>query len=163
MSDDLAPLRTALLRSARTEAARLRAEAEAYRDAALAEARGRAETIRAEARERGRADAAALVATDLAATGRAARQIVLSARRDAYRDLCREVRRTAAAWLGEPAVRKAFQALAADRLGPEATVDPGPAGLTAAAGGRQLELRADTLADAAVRRLGATLEELWEP
>ena len=163
MSEQLTPVRAALLRWAETEAARLRAEAATYRDTCLAAARNRAEEIRSEARGRGQSDAATLVSADLAANGRAARQIILSARRDAYRGLCRDVREQAAAWLAEPAARKAFQHRAEAVLGAGATLNTAPGGLSAAAGGRRLEITADALADAAVRELGSALEELWRP
>src|SRR6266545_2313648 len=60
----LAPVREALLDSARAEAARIRAAADAAAEATVAAARDEADQIRAQARERGAADAATALGAD---------------------------------------------------------------------------------------------------
>ncbi|MDY7087890.1 MAG: hypothetical protein SYR96_22635 [Actinomycetota bacterium] len=160
-ADPLAAVREALLRAARAEADRVTAEARTERDRRLAAARDRAAVIRAEARKRGHDDAAAAGAADGAAAGRSSRQIVLRARRDAYRALEQQIRDRASVWLAEPAVEAAVRARVAAALGPGASVIVTSGAVTGTLGGRQVEVTARGLTGEALQDLGTRIEEMW--
>jgi vacuolar-type H+-ATPase subunit E/Vma4 len=162
-AQDLAPVRKALLRRARAEADHLRAGAARDRDRLLGDARRRAEEIRHDAEREGRAAGAAAAAADVAAAGRAARQIVFDARRRAYHDLVREVAGRLGRWMSDPAVVAALRAGITDALAPGAVVHADGEALTGTNGGRRIEVSPAGLADAAVRRLGSDVERLWQP
>lgn len=162
----LEPVRSALLRRARADAARTRAAAEADAARVRAAAEAKAAEILARARAGGAADAAELRDAQRARTRRAVRALELAAQRDAHDDL-----RTAAAAAvrerlrdrpGDAALRESLVVVAHRLLGPHAVVtDAAGGGIVAEAGGRRVDLTLDALTARAVDRLGADLDGLW--
>ncbi|GAA0815704.1 hypothetical protein [Spirilliplanes yamanashiensis] len=155
----LGPVRAALVRRARAEAARLRAAAAAEAAERLAAARARAAEITAEAERGGQADAETLGAATVAAAGRDARRLALAAQRRAWDGLRAAVRRQ----LTVPGSREALAARVVAALGPAATLTEIPGGVAGEVPGRRVELTLDALADEAVGRLGPAVAELWRP
>lgn len=159
----LGPVAESLLRSARNDAARTRAEVAASADAALAHARTEAAKILAETRAAGRSEAAASAGPDLARARRTARSIVLTARRTAHEELRRHTRAAVAALCEEPETAERLRRLARDRAGPGARIATVPGGgVIAVAEGRRVDCSASSLADHAVDLLGVEVERLWE-
>ncbi|MFC4907081.1 hypothetical protein [Actinomadura gamaensis] len=154
------PVAEALLDEARRRAAETVARARAEADAAVAAAHRRAETILDRARAAGRAEGAALAGADRADARDRARRLVLEARRRVYDELAARVREE----MGDPALRPVLDAVVRHRLGPGAEIVPAPGGgVTGRAGGRELDLSAAALAEAALAALGTETEELWSP
>ncbi|MEV4701809.1 hypothetical protein [Actinoplanes sp. NPDC049316] len=162
-TDALAPVRHALMRRAQAEAGRLRADAEADAARRTGAARARAEEIRGEARRAGSGSAEAAGATIVAAAGRDARRLVLTARREAYEALRADVRERVAAMVGDPAQCPAFRARIRTLLGPGAEMEAMPGGLAGTAGDVRVECTVDGLTDAALAALGSAPEEMWQP
>lgn len=163
----LEPVRQGLLARARADADAALARADADAEAALAQARAQAEQVLAAARAEGEREGAVLRARERARSQRAARETVLRAQGQAYRDL-RDRARTEARGLrdapGYPALLDRLRARAEAELGPDADVRSLPdGGVVAEAAGRRLVLSLDALADEALDRLGAAVEQLWTP
>jgi vacuolar-type H+-ATPase subunit E/Vma4 len=165
-ADSLAPVRDSLLARARAEAHRLLGEATADADRVLAAARAEADEVLATARAEGEADAAAALADVRARARRRGRSRVLAARRTAYDELVRAARAASRDLAAEPgfgAARARLRDRARSALGPDAVLRDTDDGVAAEAGGRRVVLGLDGLADAAIDRLGADVEELWTP
>lgn len=166
-TDPLAPVRSALIARAKGDAAVLLAAADADAAAALAEAQRQVDESRAQARMQGAADAAAVLARQRSSARRRAREVVLAARREAYEELRRRTR-AAVAELREassyPALLDALRTRLSTSLGQDVSVTEHPAGgLVGVGEHRRVEYGLARLADAAVRRLGPEVEELWQP
>ncbi|WP_141585787.1 hypothetical protein [Actinomadura sp. WMMA1423] len=165
--DALAPVRGALADRARTEAARLVADAE--RDAAATTGGARAEAARilAEAQAAGRADGALAAAVARSRARAASRAIVLRARRQAYDELRRRIRREVRALFDgpdAPANERALTARARGLLGTGALIGrAGGGGLVARVPDAEVDLSADALTDRAMAALGTEVAELWAP
>jgi vacuolar-type H+-ATPase subunit H len=155
LDDDAEAAGAALLARGSNEAARML-------EAARAEAARIVEEGRAEGAEVG----ARLVSATRAAARRAAREIVLSARDDAYelvrrRVLDELVRRKASDEVHE--LNRRLEGRAIGLLGPGTTIrrDPLGVGLVADAGRRRVDLSAARLVDSSLAALGQALERLW--
>jgi vacuolar-type H+-ATPase subunit E/Vma4 len=161
----LAPVKTALLARARSDA-----------DAALQQARDRAAEIRTDAHRRaqqlltesradGERQAGAAVAGQLTRQRRQARAAVLAAQRELHERLRRECRDAARALRADPdypTLRAQLTRSATAVLGPDADVRESPdGGVIATAGSRLLDLSLPALADREVDRLGADVMRLW--
>ena len=161
----LAPVRAALLARADEQAERLRAEATEQADAVRRAAATEAEAVRAAARTEGEAAARDAAAATLHRRRRQARALVLAAEQAAYAGLLEAVTdavRARTAEPGWPARAERLAALAGERLGPDATVQPDPdGGLVARAGSRSLDLSVPALARHAVGELGDRVVRLW--
>ncbi|GHF07718.1 MULTISPECIES: hypothetical protein [Streptomyces] len=163
----LGPVRAELLRTARAEGEAQLARAREEAAAAVREARAAAEEILAAARRRGAADGAAAAAAELAGARRAARHLLLTARRDAYDQLCdcvvqqvRDLRRST----DYPRLRRRLEARARALLGPGASLtEPSGGGVLALAPGRRVDLTLEAVAARALDRLGPEAEDLWTP
>lgn len=163
MTAALGPVAGSLLRSARSDAARIRAEADDAADEARARARAQATRILADARAAGRSEATASAGPGLARARRRARSIVLAARREAYEELRRRTGAALAALCEDPATAERLRRLARDRAGPRARITTAPGGgVIADAGGRRVDCSASSLADRAVDLLGGEVARLWE-
>lgn len=152
--DALEPLREALLRAARNEAARLLADADETARTLEAEARREAERIREQARATGASDAAGIVAAQRSRAGREARELVLAAQRAEY-DALREAAYEAVARFstesGYATVRMRMVSLLRGLLGDGADIVDDPAGgVVATVPGRSADLTLTRLADRAV-------------
>ncbi|HEY1346342.1 MAG TPA: hypothetical protein VGF54_15250 [Streptosporangiaceae bacterium] len=163
----LAPVRAALLRRAREEAAGITARARRQADDALAQARGDAAAQLASAREAGRAQALPLAAALRSQGRRGAQAAVLSAQREAYEELRAQVRASLASLCGGPEyglLVKRLREDAARAAGPGATVTEAPGGGVIARGpGIVVDCSLPRLADAAVDALGGQVTQLWAP
>ena len=163
----LAPVRAALLRRAREQAAVITAEARRQAGDALARARGDAAAQLASAREAGRAQALPLAAALRSQGRRGAQAAVLNAQREAYEELRRQVRASVASLRGEPGYDLLVERLredAARAAGPGATVTEAPGGgVIARAPGIVVDCSLPRLADAAVVALGGRVTQLWAP
>jgi vacuolar-type H+-ATPase subunit E/Vma4 len=165
---NLDAVRAALIADARTDASSLLAAADHDADNSMARSHEEAAQLREAARTEGAREAAERVARLHATTRREAREVVLTARRQALDDL-RERARTAARALaledqyGE--LRERLRSLAVFQLGPDAEIldDPdGEPGVVARDGHRRVDYRLVTLADRAVDALGADVATLWD-
>ncbi|GAA2312312.1 hypothetical protein GCM10010402_85220 [Actinomadura luteofluorescens] len=163
----LAPVREALADGARSEAARLVADAE--RDAAALVDEARAEASRAldGARAEGRADGALAAAAARSRARAASRAIVLGARRRAYEELRRRVRGEVRALFDgpdAPAIEEALATRARTLLGAGARVErAGGGGLVGRVRDAEVDLSADALTDRAMAALGTEVADLWAP
>lgn len=161
----LDPVRAALLRAARAEAAGVVAAAERDAAAVLAAARSRATAVLAAAAAAGRSDAATRLARERSVARRNRRTADLATRSAARDGLLARVR---AAVRELPASHPELPGRLTDRirteLGPDAVLTPTPdGGLAGEVPGRRLELSLDALADLAVDGLGPDVELLWQP
>ncbi|MFJ8962685.1 hypothetical protein ACIRG5_25165 [Lentzea sp. NPDC102401] len=160
----LAPVRTALLATARAEADRDLASAHLDADAALASARARARSILDAAAEEGRADAATLIAAEHEKARRRARAIELAAQRESYDELLQRVTAAVARAFAEPDRRDQLVTAIHVQLGPGAIVRDTPGGgLTGAVAGRLVDFGARAVAGRAVDALGDEVRALWAP
>lgn len=158
----ITPVRDALVRRARADAERLRAEAGADAARTEADARQEAEHILAEARARGEADAAAVRAAELVRARRTARTIVLGARRAGYQKLRRNVEAELARRYADPALRAALVARVRHVLGDGALVVDAPGGgVLGRHDGRRVDYSLAALTARAVEALDDTVEQLW--
>ncbi|MCQ4080611.1 hypothetical protein NGB36_08340 [Streptomyces sp. RB6PN25] len=162
-ADALAPVRTALLRAARTDADALLAQARADAAQTLDAVRAEAQAILDEARRQGEADGAAAARQLRMHAHRAARARQLAARSEVYAELRRQVTegvrelRHAEEY---PAIRDRLAARARRLLGPDASVEEHPGGgVVAVAPGRRVDLTLDALATRGLERCDA--EALW--
>jgi hypothetical protein len=164
---NLEPLREAVLEQARTDSARIRAEASARaaETVGLAEREGVAgvEQARAEGTAAGRSRGG----RELAAARREARRLVLEAKRDLHDELRARARAAALAVreeAGYPALLEALSAAARRQLGEHAVLEidpPDAGGVRAAAGGRSVDYTLVALTDRCLEKLGRRIEELW--
>ena len=163
----LAPVRAALLRRDREDAAGITAEARRQAEAALARARSEASAQLASAREAGRAQAVPLAAALRSRGRRGARAAVLNAQHDAYEELRAQVRASVASLRGKPGYDLLVKRLREDAgraAGPGATVSEAPGGgVIARAPGIVVDCSLSRLADAAVDALGGQVTRLWAP
>lgn len=163
----LAPVREALLARAREDAERACADAESEVAARVDAARTEVAALVAEARAQGELDTRALVELERARARRAARALVLGARRQAYEELraaCREATAALLAGPSYPAVRERLVAEAQDALGPDAVIEEAPeGGVLARVPGRRVDLSCAALAERALASLGTDVEQLWAP
>jgi len=160
LSDELAPLRSALLREARSDADRVSAEAAADIDRHMREAEHRVAALREEARNSGQSQAEAAAVLQVTAAGREARRLVLAARHGAYlalRDAIRDRLDDA------PRLRSAFVRRVRRVLGAGVTTTTVPGGVVGVSEDRRVECTIDGLAETALERLGVAVEEMWSP
>ncbi|MBL0885410.1 hypothetical protein [Myceligenerans indicum] len=162
----LEPVRSELLRQARTDAARARADAEADARRTRESAAAQAREVVDRARAQGHAQAEAAAEANRVRARRAGRAEELAARRAAHDELrtvaVEAVRLRLRDGPGYPALRETLTEVARRQLGPEADVreDPG-GGVVATADGRRLDLTLATLTGRACDGLGAELDGLW--
>ncbi|MEU5735660.1 MULTISPECIES: hypothetical protein [Streptomyces] len=163
----LAPVRAALLRTARGEAQGLLERADRETAALLDEARAQARSLVEEASRQGERDGAAAARAIRADARRAARARTLTVRREAYEELRRRAfargrgLRDAETY---PAARDRLRGRASRLLGPDAEITEAPdGGVVGRAAGRRAECTLDGLTARALDRLGAEAETLWSP
>jgi vacuolar-type H+-ATPase subunit E/Vma4 len=163
----LAPVRARIEREARSEADRVLAVARAEAGELLRAAGAAAERSVALARAQGQAQAAPLAAAERRRGRAQAQAIVLSAQREAYDDLYRQVLAGADALRTGPGYRTLADRLtviATRAAGPEATVTSPPAGgVVARSGQTVVDCSLPRLAGLAMQALGNRVEELWAP
>lgn len=161
----LAPLRAELLRRARTDAGRVRQEADAAAAVILAEATARRDEILAEAVTRGTADAAEIRSAWRARVRHGIRAGELTAQRAVYEELTEQVTEAVCALRhqpGYPVLRQRLADRARELLGPDAVITDAPGGgIVARTAGRRLDYSLAGFADRAVDRLGADIAGLW--
>jgi hypothetical protein len=158
-TEELAPLRTALIELSRADAARMLAAADEDAADTLARADGEIRQLTAAARKQAADDAAELLARQQSRRDRAARAVELRARRAAYDELVRRAHLEADGLARERAVHDRLADLARAALGPEASVrDDGDGGVVAELAGRRVEYSLRALADEAVAALLAEQE-----
>jgi vacuolar-type H+-ATPase subunit E/Vma4 len=164
---DLAPVREAMLRSARAQAAGMIAQARDQADGMLADARAQAARTVAQASEAGQRDAAALAAAQRNRGRQAARSLLLSAQREAYQDFRAQVRLAVSGLRHQPGydvLRKRLAETAAALAGPGAVVTGAPGGgVIARAPGIVVDCSLSRLAGFAADALGAQAAQLWAP
>jgi hypothetical protein len=161
----LTPVREALEERAKRDAAHLMDRADAEIGEQLELARSRAAEILGQAREQGESDAAAYLAAERSRIRGNARRVQLAQRRAVY-DRLLESSTEAVVRLreepGYPGLLSRLSALARQVLGDAPVLSEARSGgLIATAGRRRLDLSLPELADRAVVRLGADVEELW--
>lgn len=157
----LAPLRVALVARAHGQADAMVESARAAGEAALADAVARADAVLSEARRQGEVDGADLLAAEQAAARRAARSVLLGARRAVYDELVRQARHTVREVLDRPGSRGRLETAVRRRLGGVAEVTDTPDGglLARSADGRTIDASVSALADRALAAMD--LEGLW--
>lgn len=159
----VARITASLLRRARLDAERTRAEANAAAEAVCERARADAAQILADARAAGRTAAADSAGVRMVQARRRARAVVLAARREAHEELHRRTRVAVAALCEDPDVVDRLRRLAQARAGPSARILDAPGGgVVALAPDRRVDCSAYSLADHAVEVLGTEVERLWE-
>jgi hypothetical protein len=164
---ELEPVWSALLATARADAAAVLAAADEDAAATLVSAQDQVADLVATARREGAADAAATLAADRARGRREARRIELSARQEVWDQL--RVRATAAVTAlrddpGYVRLRNRLAARAHQLAGPDAVVsEPAEGGVVAISAGRRWDLSLPALAERAVGALGPEVERLWTP
>ncbi|MGW4561131.1 hypothetical protein ACWEN3_01590 [Streptomyces sp. NPDC004561] len=161
----LDPVRAELLRAAQAAAATVLDRARADAEETLRAARATAEAVLDRARRLGEADGAAEADRERVRAAQDAWAAELAARAEVYGALRAAIRAGVRGALAEGAVSPSRLAgVARGELGPDARVTAAPGGgVTAEVPGRRLDLSADTLADAALDRLGVRVESLWGP
>jgi vacuolar-type H+-ATPase subunit E/Vma4 len=163
----LAPVRAHIASGARSEADRILAAAHAEADELLRAADAEAERAVALAREQGRAQAVPPAAAERRRGRARARAIVLSAQREAYDDLYRQVLAGADALRAEPGYGPLVDRLtvmATRAAGPEATVTtPAAGGVVARSGQTVVDCSLPRLAGLAMQALDDEVRKLWVP
>ncbi|MGZ4142683.1 MAG: V-type ATP synthase subunit E family protein [Actinomycetota bacterium] len=163
----IAPLRDALLERARADAARTRAEARAGAAARLEHASAESAEKIAAARAEGEGAADEEAARETSAARRRARELVLSAEREALDELRVRVRETILSARGRPEYEPLLERLAAmasSQLGPDAVIErdpPGAGGVRARLDGRRVDNPLVAIADRSLDALGIDVEALW--
>jgi vacuolar-type H+-ATPase subunit E/Vma4 len=165
---ELAPTIDAVLRAA--HAAATTAVATSRTDAAkqIASARSDAASILAQARADGTAAAEHAATAAVTAAQRAGREAVLGAHRRAYDALRQGIHDELARRIESAdgtAMLLRLEALARDRIGPNATVcrlDDGRIGVRATGGNRSLELPIDRFVEEELAGLGDRIAALWQ-
>ena len=163
----LAPVRTHMLRTARSEADRIVEEARSQAAAMVRQARrGAAEAVELAAAQ-GRADGALAAAAEQSRGRQQARSIVLSAQREVHEELRGQVLDAARGLRDEPGYERLLRrltAMASRAAGPDATVTASPAGgVVARSRGVRVDCTLPRLAGLAVDALGDQVRELWTP
>jgi len=163
----LDPVRARMLSEARAAADRALEAANAQAGELLRQARGEAERAASQARARGWSEAAPAAAAERALGRYRARAIVLSAQREAYDELCREVLAGMNALRrdpGYPTLIGRLAGLASAAAGPDASVSfPDGGGARARSGEVVVDCSLPRLAELAVQVLGDQVRELWSP
>ncbi|MDN3027950.1 V-type ATP synthase subunit E family protein [Streptomyces sp. S.PB5] len=163
----LAPVRDRLLEEAAADAQALLTAAAEDAASLLRDAEARAAGILAEARSQGAADAETARRAVHAQARRAARARELAARRECWEELRRQVVEGVEALRDTdayPHLRERLAARVRQLLGPDALVTEAPGGgIVGEAPGRRLDLSLATLAERALERTGAEVEQLWAP
>ncbi len=158
----LAPVRAALLTSARAAVQRELSAAHLDAEATLAQARAQARSILDTAAEEGRADAATSIAAEHEQARRQARTVELAAQRESYDELLRHVTAAVARAFAEPDTRDQLVAAIGAQLGPDAIVRDAPGGgVTGEVAGRLVDFGARAVAGRAVDALGDEVRALW--
>jgi vacuolar-type H+-ATPase subunit E/Vma4 len=161
----LAPVRAALLRAARQEAADIRRDADEHASALMEMARREAERIRLAALEEGTATARTEAALRSARVRRQAHEVVLRRRSILRRDLQRQVRARAVELRNDPRYPALLARLTEQShalLGWEATVAESPqGGVIAEAGSRRLDLSLPALATRTLESMTQEVRALW--
>ena len=165
--DALAPVRDALLDAARADAAAACARADQEARQILDDATDHANGILAAARARGRAEAAAQLDEGRAQARRRARELELTACREAFDALRGRVADLLRERCAGPNAARAtahLQAAARAHLGDEAALTTADGdGVRGQAPGRFVDASFAVLADRAVEALGQRVEQLWSP
>lgn len=165
--EPLTVVRERLLRQAREDGRRIRAEAEAAAASTLARAEQEATEILEAARTQGEADARAVHARERTRVRRQARSVVLHAQHEAYLSLRAEVHAALRKWRDGPdygEVRKRLQARAREALGEDAALtEDSSGGVVAEAPGRRVVLSLGAIADRVLDAHTLDLEGLWTP
>jgi vacuolar-type H+-ATPase subunit E/Vma4 len=163
----LEPVAERLRRDAEAEAARLGSAARDEAGAMLARAHRDAAAAIEAAAAAARATAAPLTAAALRQARDTARSAVLSAQREAYDELLRQVHAGIAALADQPEydqLRHRIERLAGLAAGPDALIAPDPGGgVVARSRGVLVDCSLGRLAVLAVAELGAAIRELWTP
>lgn len=163
----LAAVRARLLDDATTQAARVVADARAQAAAAVDRARGDAERAVALAAAAGQAEAVPFAAAERARGHQQARSVLLSARREAYGELCGQVLAATARLRDDPGYQRLIGRLtvmAATAAGPDAAVTVAPGGGVVARSAHVIvDCSLPRLAALAVEALGDQVRELWTP
>lgn len=163
--DDLDALRAALIerahRDAEADVTTARTEAAARRNAARVEA----EQLLVAARERGRADAAQLVAEQTARVARQARDVLFHAQRELYEQLCDQIRDGARRLREDPCYSRLClntERRARSLAGVEVSVrEHRDGGLVIEAPGRRIDASLDALAEWAIASLSVEAAQAW--
>jgi len=161
------PLRTALLDEVREEIDRMLADVDARVVAKLAEAERQGAQLVEQARAEGAAAAGVEGARHHARARTRARTLILSAQRELYLELERQVGEHARALRDDPGYPVLLERLsdaAQAQLGADAVLEidpPDGGGIRASKGDRHVDYTVDALAERCLARLGGKLEQLW--
>jgi hypothetical protein len=164
----LAPVLDLLMRTARANAVKAVAAAEADSSDRLERSRAEAAALLAKARADGEAAAERASAVAVGAARREGRETTLAAHRRAYEALRLGIREALADRVESTegaALLSRLEALARGRLGPNASVlrlDDGRIGVSGTDGKRSLELTVDRLVERELAALGDRVEGLWQ-
>jgi len=162
MTDELAPVRRALLDRAQADAERTLTEARAAAARHIAEAQQSAADILAAARNAGASDAEAVVAGSRRQVRGDARDAELATQRAVYEDLLARVTASVEARLATPAARAALRRFIGGALGGDAVVTELPGGgAVGAVAGRRLEISTRQLAEHGLARCAGRVRKLW--
>ena len=163
----LAPTRARMLRDAADQATQILADARREADAIAAQARQDAERTVSLARAAGRAQAMPQAAAVRRQARSDARLALLGAQREAYDELCAQVRAAVNGLRGEPGYERLLEALtkmARLEAGAGATVTASEdGGVVARSSGVLVDCSLPKLADLAVEALHQEVQELWAP
>lgn len=166
-AEPLTVVRERLLRQAREDSGRIRAEAEAAAAATLARAEQEATEILQAARTQGEADARAVLSREQMRVRRQARSVVLHAQHEAYLSLRAEVHAALAALRDGPGygeLRQRLHARARAALGEDAALtEDSSGGVVAEVPGRRAVLSLGAIADRVLDARTLDLEGLWTP
>jgi hypothetical protein len=161
----LEPLRAEILRRANGAAAERMQQAAAEDAATMAQAEHEAALIVEQARQDGIAEAAALVAARRARSQRQARQVVLRARAEAWKELRQRSMAAVAVLSSEPAYRELRSRLAdyvRAQLGTEAVLSDAPTGgVIGTVPGRRLDCSFATLVEQGLAERAAQPDVPW--
>ena len=153
VQDGLAPVRDALIAEASADADAARERAREAVAGVVAAAEAEAEQVRSRAHEEALEQARGLQEAAESRARRAAREVELKARCDAYDSLVAGARRQVVGILDEAGVRDSLADLVRRSAGPDAEVARTGEGFVATRGGRRIEFSLTALADAAVADL----------
>ncbi|TDW30138.1 hypothetical protein [Cryobacterium psychrophilum] len=161
----LAPVREALLATARKTAAQIQEDAQAQAQVLLDAAHGEADRIRAGAAATGESAGRSQAALRSARTRRQAHETVLTQQNNLFLELRREVAESATALRSDPRYPDLLDRLterARAALGPDATLtESSDGGGIAERGSRRLDLSLPTLALSTLDSLSAEISPLW--
>lgn len=162
-ADPWAPVRRASLADARAEADRLRAQAQERSVAILASARQRAGELREDSLTAARQAADRDAQRVLSTARRSAHELLLSARRDVYADVVRDIFERASSRREDyQAMRKQLIGDARRRLGEGVEITDAPdGGIVAHARGRQIDYSLSTQVGRCLTQLDDEVAALW--